>query len=184
MTDAPYPIDYPALARAVAALALTPAELHGGLCGFLCAGGQPHPGHWLDQLCLDSTALEASSRPTLEALRAATQTLLDDPDLRFSPLLPGDEVAMADRVVALAAWCAGFIGGFGLAGAVEAGRLSEEGRDALRDLDRIAHFGYEAGEAEEDENAFAEIVEYVRMAVMLLRQESGPAAAPADATRH
>lgn len=183
MTDVPYPIDYPALSRAVASLSMSPADLHGSLCGFLCGGGQPHPGHWLDQLCVDSAALEASSRPTLEALRAATQTLLDDPDLRFSPLLPGDDVAMAARVEALAGWCAGFVGGYGLSGA-SLERVSGEGRDALRDLERIAQFGYEAGEAEEDENAFAEIVEYVRMAVMLLRQESGPAAAPVDATRH
>jgi uncharacterized protein len=176
--------DYLALGRQFQGLALSPAELHGSLCGFLCAGGLPQPGRWLEQLCIDDSGLAADSEPLLEALRRATTLLLDDPEFRFSPLLPNSDSAMAGRVEALASWCTGFLGGYGLHGNETAMVRSAEATDALRDLDRIAHFGYEAGEDDEDESAFAEILEYVRMAVILLRQEGAPKAAPPDATRH
>ena len=183
MTDL-YPLDYPALQRSVAPLAVTAAEVHGGLCGYLCAGGNAEPGQWLEQLCIDTDALPTGAEPQLELLRRATLALLDDPSMRFAPLLPDDEIALPARVQALADWCAGFLGGFGLTGVGEREGLSDQGRDALRDLERIAHFGYEAGDDDEDENALTEILEYVRVAVLLLHQESTHIGAPSDATRH
>ncbi len=177
-------LDYPALQRHLVPLGVTAAELHGSLCGFLCAGGLALPGQWLDQLRLDVSGLDGESRDQLENLRRATLRQLDDPEMRFAPLLPGDDIAMEQRVDALTRWCGGFLGGFGLAAGNAQERLSDDGRDVLRDLGRIAGFGYEAGEAEEDENAFAEILEYVRMAVLLLRHEGRPAEAPASDTRH
>ena len=183
MTDL-YPIDYDTLAARIGTLAVSPAELHGGLCGFLCAGGAPRPGRWLAQLCIDDDGLAPAAYDDLDRLRIATQSLLDDPDLRFQPYLPDDDVDMPSRVRTLAEWSAGFLGGFGLTGVGEREGLSGDAGDALRDLDRIAHFGYEAGEDEEDELAFAEILEYVRVAVLLLHQEAARTAAPADATKH
>lgn len=181
---APYDLDYLDLKRAVAGLAVAPAELHGSLCGFLCAGGEPQPGRWLSQICIDPEGLTEPAERDLESLRRSTLALLDDPELRFTPLLPEDDAGMGERVQALGDWCAGFIGGFGLTGAAEREQLSAEASDALRDLDRIAHFGYEAGESEEDESAYAEILEFVRVAVLLLRQEAANAAPPPGATRH
>lgn len=183
MTEPLHP-DFNALERHLRGLALGPAELHGSLCGYLCGGGIPQPGRWLEQLCIDAEGLTDAAGPDLESLRRSTIALLDDPELRFSPLLPEADSAMAGRVQALAQWCGGFLGGFGLSGAGEREPGSPEGGDALRDIERIAQFGYEAGDEEEDEAAFAEILEYVRMAVILLRQEGAPAPAPADATRH
>lgn len=177
-----YSVDYAGLTPALIPLSTNPAEVHGGLCGFLCAGGVPLPGRWLEQLRIDADGLDAALGQQLETLRHETVHLLDDQELRFAPLLPADEVAMANRVEALAAWCSAFIGGYGLGGRSEA--LAEEAEEALRDLGRIAGFGYEAGEDEEDETALAEILEYVRVAVLVLRHEgqrSRPEPAP---TRH
>jgi uncharacterized protein YgfB (UPF0149 family) len=176
--------DFAELERHLQGLAIGPAELHGSLCGYLCGGGVPQPGRWLDQLCIDPEGLADGASADLESLRRSTIALLDDPDLSFSPLLPDPDSAMSGRVQALAQWCGGFLGGFGLSGAGEHAPGSEEAGDAMRDIERIAQFGYEAGDEEEDETAFAEILEYVRMAVILLRQEGAPAPAPADATRH
>lgn len=179
-----FDIDYLALQRHLAPLSISAAELHGSLCGFLCAGGEPVPGHWLDQLRIDPAGLASEGRTDLETLRRDTIRLLDDPEMGFALMLPDDDAGMGDRVDALSHWCGGFVGGFGLGGAERASALSEDGRDALRDLGRIAGFGYEASEEEEDENAFAEILEYVRVAVILLRQEGAPVEPPASDTRH
>lgn len=179
-----YHLDYHALGGQIAPLAVSPAELHGGLCGFVCAGGVPTPGRWLAQLCIDDDGIPESALADLDRLREATIALLDDPDLRFQPFLPDDDNAMSARVQTLAEWSAGFLGGFGLTGVGKGEGLSDEAGDALRDLDRIAHFGYEPGEDEEDEMAYSEILEYVRVAVLLLHQEAARTGAPADATRH
>lgn len=179
-----YPFNYTALQQNIAPLAVTAAEVHGGLCGYICAGGDAKPGQWLEQLCIDTERLPADAESRLESLRRTTLDLLDDPDMRFAPLLPDDESAMSARVQAMGEWCAGFLGGFGLTGTNGHQGLSEQARDALRDLDRIAQFGYEAGDTEEDETALTDILEYVRVAVLLLRQEAGQAGAPPDVTRH
>ena len=176
--------DYPSLQRHVQALGISAAELHGSLCGFLCAGGQPVPGRWLEQLQIDPDDVPGEGRDDLENLRRSTIRLLDDPELGFALMLPDDDSGMAQRVIALSQWCGAFLGGYGLGGSTTTVQLSEDGRDALRDLGRIAKFGYEASEEEEDENAFTDILEYVRVAVVLLRQEGLPGNPPTQGTRH
>jgi len=179
-----YSLDYEALNRQITVLALSPAELHGSLCGFLCAGGMTTAGGWLSQLCIDDDGLSTAALADLESLRAESIALLEDPDLRFQPFLPADEADLSTRVRTLADWSTGFLGGFGLSGAGQREGLSDDAGDALRDLERIAQFGYDPGEDEEDEIAFSEILEYVRVAVLLLHQEAAHIGAPPDATRH
>ncbi len=180
----PAPLTYAELQPTVAALALSPAELHGGLCGLVCGGGVPEPRRWLTQLHIDPTGLDGVAIEDLEQMRRQTLADLNDEQLGFQPLLPEDNAGMETRVRALSDWCAGFLGGFGLTGADKAGFWSEDARDALADLERIARFGYEASDAEEDETALTEVQEFVRVAVLLLRQESQPLHAPTGATRH
>ena len=145
-----YPLDYDALQRAIAPLAVTAAELHGSLCGYACAGGQPGAGQWLGQLCIDDDGLAASAEPSLESLRSATLALLDDPQMRFAPLLPDDDDALPLRVQAMGEWCAGFLGGFGLTGASDRETLSEQARDAQRKIQADLGASLEAGKARTD----------------------------------
>lgn len=104
---------------------------------------------------------------TLEALRTFTAAELEDRSFGFSLLLPDDDAPMFDRSQSLFDWCRGFLGGFGLsAGSAQA--LSEEGREALADIARLAAAGAQEEGDEEDEAALAEIEEFVRVAVLLL----------------
>ena len=67
------------------------------------------------------------------------------------------------------------------------GRLEWRCRRGMKELDLllVRYLRRRYSSAPSDERlAFAEILEYVRMAVILLRQEGAPAPAPADATRH
>ena len=82
-------------------------------------------------------------------------------------LLPAAEASLYERSGALFDWCRGFVGGFGLAAGASP-PLSEEGQEALADLVRLSSAAPEEGGDEEDEDALAEIEEYVRVAVLLL----------------
>jgi len=97
---------------------------------------------------------------TLDALRS--------PDLEFEPLLPADELPLAVRVAALAAWCGGYLYGFG-AGGPKAGALQDKDiAEYLRDLTDIARAELEPGrDAEAGEGDFFELVEFVRAGAQL-----------------
>ena len=148
------------------ALAVNAFELHGSLCGYLCGGGRSDRDDWLQQLALqpDGGADEASA---LDQLYQATRQQLDAQDFDFVVLLPDDAQPLDTRADALVAWCRGFLGGFGLASPPSTA-LSEEADEALQDIGRIAasSLSYEGDEA--DEEALAEIVEFVRIAALLV----------------
>lgn len=146
-------------------LGLSPAELHGGLSGWLCGGGDPH-GNWLGRILADDAVSETQSPPLL-ALRDATAAAIGDPDFGFALLLPAAGTTLEARGNALFEWCRAFLGGFGLA-AGAAPMLSDEAREALDDLARLAAAEAESGGDEEDEAAFLELEEFVRVAALLL----------------
>ena len=75
--------------------------------------------------------------------------------------------ALAERSGALFEWCRGFLGGFGLA-AGKSPPLSEEGTEALADLARLAAATPQEEGDQDDEDALAEIEEFVRVAALLL----------------
>jgi len=154
-----------AQAVARAGLGTDPSELHGALCGWLAGGGKDGPD-WPSRVLADDGLAPADSGP-LEALRSASAAQLEDRGFGFELLLPDADAGTAERAEALFEWCRGFLGGFGLAaGAGDA--LSEEAREALLDLARLAQAAPETSDDDEDGQALAEIEEFVRVAVMLL----------------
>lgn len=155
-----------ALESQSAGLATDPSELHGGLCGWLAGGGRNAPD-WIGALMADESLPAEQTDSALARMRAATAAQLADRDFDLQLLLPGEETSLALRSGALFAWCRGFLGGFGLA----AGReppLSDEGRESLADLARFAAATAQDDGDEEDEEALAEIEEFVRVAALLL----------------
>jgi uncharacterized protein YgfB (UPF0149 family) len=90
---------------------------------------------------------------------------LNSEDYSFHLLLPDDEEELTIRLHALGNWCEGFISGFGGAYAKGNSSLLEETREVLKDLTAIANIDdSEHEEAENDEQDFMEVLEYVRMA--------------------
>lgn len=145
----------------------TPApELHGALCGWLAGGGESS-GAWLSKVLVDEQLPAASAGGALEALRRTSESQLEDRSFDFTLLLPDAEAPMAARSGALFDWCRGFLGGFGLA-AGDRAKLSDESSEALEDIARLAAAQPQEEGDEEDEEALAEIEEFVRVAVLLL----------------
>lgn len=148
------------------ALALSPAELHGALCGWFAGGGADAPD-WLGQVMADPDLPPAPRDGALDALRAASVAQLDDRGFGFELLLPDASAPLSERSGALFDWCRGFLGGFGLA-AGQSPPLSDEGGEALADIARLAAATPQEDGDDEDEEALAELEEFVRVAVLLI----------------
>ncbi|MFT3755059.1 MAG: UPF0149 family protein [Pseudoxanthomonas sp.] len=166
MTELPSLDDVSRLLRRLA-LGIDASELHGALCGWLAGGGN-EAGNWLAQVLADPAAPAPEPGSTLDELRTATAAQFEDRSFGFELLLPNASAPLAERAGALFEWCRGFLGGFGLAAGAQP-RLSEESEEALQDLARLAQAVPEDGDDEqEDEDALAEIEEFVRVAALLL----------------
>jgi uncharacterized protein len=149
-------------------LGVDACELHGSLCGYVSGGGRASPADWLQRLALDDASTTAPAADSaLQRLFEATLAELDDDDLGFELLLPDDDTPLAQRADALISWCRGFLGGFGLATG-EHPPLSPEAAEALDDLGKIAGSALAYEDPEADEEALAEVSEYVRVAALLL----------------
>lgn len=147
------------------------SETHAVIVGLLC--GRPEQDK--AQLATHLAALQVgdwTSERILEELGPALAQLqaeLDSDRMDFQPLLPADNRPLAERTRCLAHWCSGFLTGLGAAGPTI---RSEDGADALRMLEQIARAATDAGaDQEEEESAFFELVEFVRIAALMLREE-------------
>lgn len=148
-------------------LASTPAELHGGLCGWL-AGGGADSRSWPALVLADPILPAPAEGDALDRLRTASAAQLADADFGFELLLP-DSDEVVERAGAMFAWCRAFLGGFGLS--VGEKKLSDEGEEALGDIANLAAARVEDVDPEGDEESLTEIEEYVRMAVLLLHAD-------------
>lgn len=149
-------------------LAITPAELHGSLCGYLCAGGETQRRRWLASVLADDEGVaDVAEGCALDQAYLASASQLESPELEFELLLPDPEEAVAERGEALVEWCQGFLSGFGLAAAAP-GKLSEDADEALSDIGRIAASDLSYDDPESDEQALEEVAEFVRVAALLL----------------
>jgi len=159
---------------------LPAAELHGGLCGVLCASGRDAGAQWLDSLLDDCSGdLESLSRlgSSLDSLGTETWVAFNSLSLDFVPLLPDDDSAIEQRAEALGHWCHGFlaglvVGGIDLSGAAEP--LSAEVQELVRDFAEISRVGAdvdEAGDSEIGDGALIELIEFVRVGAQFIFEE-------------
>ncbi len=169
MTDSS-PLDHDDLGRTLARLkaGLGASEVHGSLVGFLSGGGRADPRRWPEALAID---LDDDSDARMAVLYPACLAQLEDPELGFEPLLPRDDAPLSDRADALVAWCRGFLGGIGLAGAGHPGTCSADATEILRDVATIAGSSFDLDDEDEDEAALTEVLEFVRVGVLLLYGE-------------
>jgi uncharacterized protein YgfB (UPF0149 family) len=175
-----------ARALAAAASAVPAAEAHGCLCGALCLRPDYSLTEWLEEILAEPAAGEATNEP-FATLFEESLGVLARPDMEFEPLLPDDDAGLAERVSALAAWCQGFLYGFGASGAAAQSKLPETVTEVLGDLAQLSHAGAVGSEdAEVEEEAYAELVEFVRAAVQIVYEELGVARAgvPAPQSGH
>jgi len=166
-------IDQLELAGLLAAVATPGAasEFHGALCGACCGMPAARPKEWLDRAL---SAVELEAHPSRESLARIAELgtelrdALEAGELEYVLLLPEDMAPLAERAAALARWCEGFLYGLALADADAMRALTGDAREALQDVATIARTAGAASASEADEDAYAELVEFVRVAVQLV----------------
>ena len=160
------------------------ADAHGALCGMLCARGTIELSEWVDHVIDEQeqgNELLHDVVHKLSELHQSTLEMMNDATADFKLLLLDDDDPLPERVEALAAWCQGFIYGLAAGGIQEGSELPEDTAELLKDMIEISRAGHdvddtvvEETDVNDDEEAYMEIEEYVRMGVLLVYEELQP----------
>lgn len=169
-------LDYPALGDLLSRLGYgdDASAFHGSLCGALC---RQRPEEVDPVALFDDAELSpnAAAIKDLRQLRDETIATLTDLQSAFMPVLPGDDASLSDRARALGGWCEGFL--YGLAGRIKLNLrdCSEEVREIVKDFTQFTRSSLDTGGDDEvEEEAYAELVEYIRVGAQLVYMELHP----------
>lgn len=150
-------------------LKLHPSQVHGLITGLLC-GNPTNSASW-EELVTGGTDTKITHE-ALQALYEASRQSLADFLFDFELLLPSDTDELTLRAESLTLWCQGFLTGLKIAQVPIVGREASDVTEAITDMIEIAKMNFEEVVAsEEDEAAYTELVEFVRMAVILIYQD-------------
>ena len=153
----------------------SPSGFHGFLCGRLSCGPVQMEDlvnsstQWLG---LEGEVAEAAQN-SLETFYESSLTNLQDISFLFRPLLPDDELPLAERLVAVGEWCSNYISGVG-EGMGAAFEVTSDGKEALEDIAAIGQISSDFEVGKEAERDYLELVEYIRIAVQLVLSDLEP----------
>ncbi|MBB2493997.1 YecA/YgfB family protein [Aquipseudomonas ullengensis] len=157
---------------------ISPAELHGLLLGRSCAGAGFEPEAWIgDAVELLGDEPADTVRQALIGLQEMVKAELTGTDITVVLLLPSDDAPLVERAKALGQWCQGFLDGFGMT--LGSTALSAEAMEVLQDLSAISQVQSALEESEDGESDYMEVMEYLRVAPLLLFTECAKAPAAA-----
>ena len=159
------------------------AEAHGLLCGIICAAGKASPDALLGHLLGEGNTASSAAWGVSELLQGLQTEILaqfNDESFSFALLLPDDDASLLQRTQALSHWCAGFLYGLALGGIRDDAGYPGDTGEVIKDFYEISNAEFIADpKDDENEEAYVEIVEYVRMSVLLMHEDmqSVPASA-------
>lgn len=152
------------------------AEADGRLLSLASMMGADALTIWIQQLLEGAESGQQQAVTQLQEFGARRMMILEQREGLPDLCLPDDEDDLRDRVSSLALWVTGFLNGLGEAAALS----GDEARTALKaeplaemliDLTEISRASIETEEIAADENeseiAYAEVVEFVRVAAQL-----------------
>lgn len=149
-----------------------PAELHGFMCGILCGLADTHSDIGFKTVLsrLEEEEIETNeSKTCLATIMLLTAQQLQDADFGFQLLLPAEDMPIEMRVAGLAAWCQSFLSGLGMTNLSELILQNAIIKEAMHDVSEIGKTKCSNDLSEdESESAFLELVEFIRMAVLLI----------------
>ena len=136
-------------------------------------------------LSADSVGAKASELKQLDQWFLETLSAMNDADLEFYPCLPEDEAPVKMRIRALGDFCSGFTYGIGIANAARGSKpLPDDTQEIIEDFQAIDAAdvndtsGTSNAQSESDTNKeelmYHELLEYVRVGVLLILEELRP----------
>ncbi len=153
-------------------------QAHGLLCGRLSVAGADGASTWLFQVLEETdpaNVLRHECEELLNELCAHTWRQLVERQSEFQLLLPDDDESAGLRAEAMGQWCEGFLHGLVSEKQNEElkSRLAADPlADIIRDMLQITRATADDSEdAESEEDAWAELVEYLRVAAQLTYEE-------------
>jgi len=153
------------------------SEAHGALCGILCAQGSADINIWQQHVAgsdennavaIDNVADE------LQQMYLATIAALNNEMAGFECLLADDEEKLADRVHSLAYWCQGYLYGLAVGGVNKDSKLPTDSAELVQDFIEISRVVFDDEDIESSEADYMELVEFVRVGVLLINEELQP----------
>jgi len=149
---------------------LSAAEAHGMATGMLCVNEHVESDQWLTELLRNALPMADDQQELLVRLFEETRRLLTSDEFEFDLFLPDDEdTSLNEQIEALRNWCIGFLAGVGFANSTS--NWPGDANEILKDIIEFTKLETEVVAGEDDENALMEVTEYLRSAVLLLRDE-------------
>src|SRR5258705_12555250 len=116
-----------------------------------------------------------SDTEVFDLLFNETSQALGGQGMEFSPLLPDDDAPLAERATSLGGWCQGFLYGIGAGKLASVAELPGDLPEVIRDFTEISRAAVDdADSAETNEQAYVELVEFVRVSAQLVFDELAP----------
>ena len=168
--------DAPAVHLLVSAEGHEGAASHqGGFFGLVSASPVEPTDRWVQSVLDDwpQDLRHEEHRRTLADAAAQWRAQLEAGQLDFALVLAGDDAPLGERTDTLAQWCQGYLVGLALGGIKDHNALPGDVPEFVRDLLKISQ-AVAGGGTEEDENAFYELCEYIRVGVQLVFDELAP----------
>jgi uncharacterized protein len=151
------------------------AEAHGCLCGALCSMSVYRMQDWINEVLPDASALSPESAAVLEKVFEATTSSFGEQGMEFEPLLPDDGESLNGRANALGLWCTGFLYGLGAGKLSDLTGLQGDVGEIVRDFSEISRATGEGSESDEsNEQAYTELVEFIRVGAQVVYEELLP----------
>jgi len=149
------------------------SEAQGTLCGMICVSGIGGLNEWLSHIFgeeKDSSNLYVpESDKILTLLHDNTLRELTDNNYDLTLIIHDDDDTLDTRIDDLCNWCQGFLYGLSAAGLKDIKKLPEDASEILQDMMDISKAGYDPdADEEENEEAYTEIVEYIRIGVYVI----------------
>src|SRR3989338_5029121 len=139
--------DYDTFAESITALSLniSGSELHGMMCGYLCAGADSQGEAYLRAL-LNNKKDEPSRTAVLAmfSVFSISQQQINNYDFQFEMLLPEDSESLIERAQAFSEWCEGFTQALTIAGIGADQFYEEEAQEAFQHLIEFAELDCES----------------------------------------
>lgn len=150
---------------------LNASELHGMLTGIFI--GNTHAAYsWQDIFSKNAQEVleDGELKQKICKLNDKLESSFKELDFEFELLLPGDEEDLAYRTNCLSLWSSGFLSGLGLVGFTVHG-TTDLVKELLEDIANIANAFAEGEDLEEEETAFINLIEYLKVGVQNLHIE-------------